>query len=132
MRRRRAIMLSLLVLLVGTTAAAKKPRPKLHGAYDVTFAGEWTGTGHAAVGAQNININAKLLDAAGNTVHLQASGLSLEEYRFSGDGKLDGTPVIVMGRVEEGVSDGTPRVVGTIQDPVGKRYGRFVGERKGP
>lgn len=125
-------MFSLLVLLVGTTAASKKPRPKLHGAYDLTFAGEWTGDGHAAVGAQNININAKLLDSGGNTVHLQASNLSLEEYRFTGDGKLDGSPVTVMGRVEEGVSDGTPRVVGTVQDAAGKRYGRFVGQRKGP
>lgn len=135
MPRTRAILAALTLLTTAAVIAHAKPgprKPEFVGNYDITFEGEWTGTGKAKVSTSDVSINEQIPDSTGKKVHIKSGKLLLEDGRFSGDGTIDGVAVTFMGRVEEALAGSTPRITGQISDRAGRKYGRFAGTKKGP
>ena len=76
--------------------------PNTHGSYDVFFAGKYTGTGHAAVGALRVTvITGKVTDInTGATGTFIANHLSTDNGHFRGSGTVLGVPMQICGRLE--------------------------------
>src|SRR5437763_1417869 len=99
-RGRRTIPLATLIASI-TAILCLGGGTNFNGSYKITFAGALTGDGNAAVGANNVNINApQLKDAYGNDAHLIAPGLDLTNGRFNGTGTFNGQTCQISGRVE--------------------------------
>lgn len=133
--RRRTI--AALLLLLGGAAALAAPKigarkPEFVGAYDVRFVGDWVGDGHANVHPGDVKVMGnKVVDPAGEKVQLKFNKVDLIQGRFNGEGTADGDAVFIRGRVEEQVTGDAPRITGLVFDPAKRKYGRFVGIRKG-
>jgi hypothetical protein len=118
-------------LAVGFGTLGHRPPPtEILGSYVVEVRGALVGSGHAAVGASAVTINAQVRDDSGNTGMLIAPGLTLRGYRFSGSGSLAGLPVRITGRIDPpGQSLKTARMVCTL-DTSRNCHARVVGGKK--
>jgi hypothetical protein len=124
-----------LALIAGGVSAAKLGTPRgTKGAYDLTFAGGYTGTGNGTVAAKSVTIIGHVVNAkTGASGTLVASNLPLYDGRFAGTGRVLGLDVTLCGRVQ--AADGTLVTVPCIFCNVStsaSEYCRVLGQRKGP
>ncbi len=133
-RRFFILFCALSLLCVCALPAPAKPGgpPGTNGSYTLIFAGQFTGDGHAAVGANSVAvIQGNVTDATtGATGKFKANNLALDDGHFTGTGTVMGIPVTITGRVEaaDGKTILVPRIICTFSTAAGAG-GRIVGEK---
>ena len=134
----RDVLLSVLAatLLLWATVISKNPRPsvaapKIHGRYELTFAGPGPGRGTAQVTPNAVKIDGTMKDAQGNEITFLAAKLPIDRstYHFKGTGMLGNSPATITGRLDP--DDATVkkcRIAATFVAADG-RAGRIVGAK---
>ena len=102
------------------------------GNYKVSSRGDYSGEGHAAVGANSVNLQLQLINPeTGISGNLHIPHMVVKDGRFKGTGTFAGRTVSVSGRVDapDGRVVKKARLMGTISISDGT-YCRVVGERE--
>jgi len=136
--KRSPYWLSAIIALAIFAGGAVLPRPGTprgtKGAYDLAFAGAYSGTGNGIVAAKSMTIIGHVTNTkTGITGKLVASHLALYDGRFNGTGRVSGVTVTLSGRVQ--AADGNLVRIPCIFCNFGTNapeYGRIMGQRKGP
>ena len=102
---RYVLRLMLLLAVVGTCAqvssAKKKPNPNTYvGSFTVYVRGYWSGQGTATVTQGTVQIQATVVDEAGNVGTLTTAALTIVDGHFTGAGTVFDVPLLINGRVE--------------------------------
>lgn len=131
--RSRAILVACcLVAMFILAAGMARPAGNVNGAYKVAVAGNFEGSGVAAVGGRRVNINCEVRDSDGRRGRLQAH-LPMVNNRFNGTGTVMGQAMIISGRVDPPDQEGEvvrkARVYATFT--AGEDVGRIAGSRQG-
>jgi len=128
------VVLALCLLLnAAVQAALSAAPPDVTGAYEVIVKGAVTGNGTIAVGAKSVTINLKVTNGAGESGHLIAANVKMENGRFAGTGTVFGKAMSISGRIDPAESQGQPRAA-CIQATFSAGEdlgGRIVGFRRG-
>jgi hypothetical protein len=127
-----AATLLLWAAVISNRAAPSVAPPKIHGKYELTFAGPGPGSGTAVVTPNAVKIDGTMTDAQGNEITFSATKLPIDRstYHFKGTGMLGNSPATITGRLDP--DDATVkkcRIAATFVAADG-RAGRIVGASK--
>src|SRR5881398_2145340 len=99
MRRSASLLILASLLMLKPGVAALPPKDDTQGAYNLIFRGCYTGTGNGVVTPKKVMIRGDVVDENGNRINFVAPNLKLENHRFHDQVTVDGTTIIITGRV---------------------------------
>ena len=127
-----AATLLLWAAVIPKSATPSVAPPRIHGKYELKFAGPGPGRGTAVVTPNAVKIDGTMKDAQGNQITFSAAKLPIDRstYHFKGTAMLGNSPATVSGRLDP--DDATVRKcrISVTFVAADGRAGRIVGATK--
>ena len=128
MRRSFVLLILFSLLLLKPGMAASPAHDDTQGAYKLIFRGCYSGTGNGVVTPKKVMIRGDVVDENGNRINFVAPNLKLENHRFHDQVTVDGTTIIITGRVDPSGGALRKARLNCTFTAVGTGYGRVAGD----